>query len=368
LVRASGGLDEVPWLRRDKGVDRARIFILCWAAVVFAGVSALPDLNYSFRIRYGIITMVPVSLLVAWALGALVSAARSKDLPRWGLVAATVAVSLQLSVNLYRSAMYRRDIGTVMASIDQAYAYMEKNFRSEKAALMPNFLSYDYRPGSGPWFLGRERVGGNEELARRFPSNKTYVFDWSPSLWERLEHVELFDGCARGVLFDWLVPCKPGVGVYLSRLIPEDPDFQAGEKLRNERKFGEAAVRHGAFLDRYPGSSIGKFLLGLELIELKRYEQADSLYGELEVLFPSHRAIVYNRAVIRMGLADYAGASRRLSGLNETEPGNYGVMMNLYDCLDKLGDLGSKRVLRDLHAAFPADPTVQKLVAAGKHL
>src|SRR5690606_19438220 len=81
LVAVSGGLDVVPWLKRDRPIDRARIFVLVWTAVIFVGVSALPAINYTFRVRYGILTMGPVSLLVAWGLGVLL--ARRGKLPSW---------------------------------------------------------------------------------------------------------------------------------------------------------------------------------------------------------------------------------------------------------------------------------------------
>lgn len=89
LLHASGGVRAVAWFRRDRPVDRAHLFVMVWTAAVFVGVSALPAINYTFRVRYGIITMGPVCLLIAWALGVLV--AHRRQLPRWGLAIASLS-------------------------------------------------------------------------------------------------------------------------------------------------------------------------------------------------------------------------------------------------------------------------------------
>ena len=69
LIWRIEGIDLVPWTRLETTIDRSRAFALIWTAAMLAGISALPAINYIFRIRYGILHMVPVSLLLAWIFG-----------------------------------------------------------------------------------------------------------------------------------------------------------------------------------------------------------------------------------------------------------------------------------------------------------
>src|SRR5262249_44249522 len=155
LAWRAEAIDQVQWRRLTTPVDRARTFALVWFLVVLAGVSALPAINYIFRVRYGIITMVPVSLLLAWVFGLFAEAAAwtrrpsaegVRSLPAWAVAVGIALLVFQSAMNLSRSITFRRDMGQVMVAVDQAYEYFAKNYAAEKLALFPDFRPYDYRP------------------------------------------------------------------------------------------------------------------------------------------------------------------------------------------------------------------------------
>jgi hypothetical protein len=135
--------EKIPWTAHATPSDRARIFVLLWLAVILAGASALPAINYFFRIRYAILPLVPVSILLGWLFDYF---HKSWDrLPRWAIVAFLALLILQMGVNCSRSVWYRRSLGQTMVAVDQAYERINTAFPNDDLAFMPDFLPYAYQ-------------------------------------------------------------------------------------------------------------------------------------------------------------------------------------------------------------------------------
>ena len=221
--------DRVPWRRLDRSVDRARLFALIWLCAVIAAISSLAAINYTFRIRYGILPMVPVALLLAWCLG-LVSESWSKEisgmakkLPDWALTALAVLFGVQCLLNLGRSARYRHDMGQVMVAVDQVYEEVAEHHAADRLTLLPDFRPYDYRPNAPRLFAEKTVLGDGVDLVKKgYLAGATSVISWTPSLWDRLEVTGRFSGCRSTTLFDWVYPCARGTGTWLMRFIASD--------------------------------------------------------------------------------------------------------------------------------------------------
>jgi hypothetical protein len=141
---------QVPWTSHATIEDRAHIFVLLWLAVILAGASALPSINYFFRIRYAILPLVPVSILLG---SLLYRFDESRDrMPRWAVAAFMALLILQSGVNLSRSVSYRRSMGQIMVAVDQAYHRIDTAFPNDDLVLMPDFLPYAYREGAAKTF------------------------------------------------------------------------------------------------------------------------------------------------------------------------------------------------------------------------
>ena len=211
----------VVWKRFPSGVfraliqtlrGRAHLFVLIWFVVVLAGASSLAPLNYFFRIRYGILILVPVAIV----LGSLLAwfGESWPALPQWAIAAGLLLFGVQTLVNLDRSAHYRRELGHVEIAVDQAYGYISANYPHDPLALLPDFLSYDYHPDAVPAIQRRFSIAGVSDPALRGPGAVT-VLSWQPQA--PLQDVAVFSGCRESILFDRLTPCVPGSGIHVMR-------------------------------------------------------------------------------------------------------------------------------------------------------
>lgn len=359
--------DRVPWRRLKTPTDRARLFALLWFGAMVVAISSLAAINYTFRIRYGILPLVPLSLLLAWALGLVVQSwmGQGKRLSRHAAIFIAAMVVFQCVLNLQRSARYRHDLGQVMVAVDQVYGALRTRPAGDRLALLSDFRPYDYYPDAPAIFREKQVIGDGKELVQKnFPENKTWLISWKPSLWERLEVVENFSGCKRGVLLDYLYPCAPASGAWLMRFIAADPDYAKGEALRAQGDIAGARKLHESFLARHPASPAGHFVVGLESYELKDYARAEQTYGWLEGAFPDHPSILYNRALALEGLGRLKEAMPKLESIIAREPRNYAALMHLYWDYRNDGQADRAReLLSALKREFPDDPEVKRLAA-----
>lgn len=355
--------DRVPWARfSETPVDRARTFALIWFGVILVGISALPAINYIFRVRYGIITMVPVSLLLAWVFGLFSHSV--KQLPRWAVATACALLAIQSGINLSRSIDYRRSMGQVMVSVDQVYEEVRKNHQNSKLTLFPDFRPYDYRPDSGQVFLDKTWLSAPEDLRKHEPF-RTYAISWSPSLWPEVEVVKNFSGCREGVLFDAIFSCPPATGTYLLRYIGQDPLYSQAEEARSRGDIAEARKLHEQFLAKYPGSLAGQFVMGLVAFQQQDWTRAHHAYATLEKYYPYHLSILYNHALVLRELNQFDGAIERFKFVVGQDGMNYAALINLYHTYTRAGLTSpAKKLLAEIHRKFPQDGEVNRLIAS----
>jgi hypothetical protein len=362
--------DKVRWGAKETEQDRSRIFVFVWTGVVIAALSALPAINYIFRIRYGILPMVPMALVLAWVFGVFADSVPSlaragmRQLPKWAAVAAMAAFAFQAGVNLNRSIAYRRSMGQVMIAVDQVYERVAQQHSGDKLVLMPDFRPYDYRPDAPKVFAEKTWLGRNDELPQKGVPEKTMVVSWQPSLWEQLEMVERFSGCRSTSVFDRVFPCPPGSGTYLMKYIGTDPLFGQAEQARNHGDLAGARRLYEQYLARHPKSLAAHFSLGLVAYQQKDWVRSDQDYAALEEFLPEHLSIVYNRALALAELKQYDGAIDRLKFVIRKEPQNYAAWINLYYTFNKAGkEKKAKQALNDMKRLFPADGEVNRLLA-----
>ena len=356
-------IDKVNWTTQAKPLDRARTFALIWFVVILAATSALSQINYIFRIRYGILPMVPASLLLAWAFG-LFADSQSR-LSVWVTRAAILVFAVQVGINLDRSFNYRRDMGQVIVAVDQAYEHMDHHFSNEKLVLLPDFRPYDYRPDAGSALANKEWLSTQDDLPKKYAPGRTYAISWKPSLWEDFEEVAHFSGCRSGVVFDSLFPCPGGSGTHLMRFIGQDPLYAQGEALRNKGDVVGARKLHEEYLKKYPGSLAGYFVLGLEAYQQRDWQRATQVYSLLENYFPDHLGIVYNHALVLVELGRLPDAIQRFEYVATRDPANYGNLINLYYAYRKSDQIRkAQETLVTMKRAFPNDGEVNRLLAS----
>ncbi|MCM2279193.1 MAG: tetratricopeptide repeat protein [Oligoflexia bacterium] len=354
------------WRRFATPEDRARLFVVIWLAVVLVGISALPALNSIFRVRYGILPLVPVSLLLGWAFGSFAEAANGarQAIPRWVALGAVTLFAVQAGVNLTRSITYRRDLGQVMVAVDQVYEYFARNHAGDKLALFPDFRPYDYRPDAPESIRAKVWLAKPEDLGSREPY-KTYAISWKPSLWEKVEVVAQFTGCRESVLFDRVFPCRAGTGAFLMRLIGDDPAYRQGEALRRAGDVAGARKIHEEFVAKHPHSLAGQFVFGLEAYQLKDWAAAQRAYATLERFLPDHLSVLYNHALTLKELGQIQPAIERLRFVTAVEPRNYAALINLYWAYVKAGEeKKARKTLFAMKQAFPEDKEVNRLLAS----
>lgn len=355
------GLDKVAWLRLKTPVDRARLFCLIWFGAMLVAVSPLPALNYTFRIRYGILPLIPATLLLSWGLGLFFEGSRAKGRPRWVFALGLAVLSAQAAISLARSTKFRHDLGQVMIAVDRVYEHVDKHFPNAKLALLPDFRPYDYRPTMGTAIRERSWLKSNEEL-RSFKPLETYVISWNASLWEELELIEAFPGCRSTTILDHLLPCEEGRGTFLMRYIGKDPLYAKGEALRAKKDLVGAMKEHEAFLARYPKNLGGHFVYGLEALQTGQWAKAESSYSLIERMMPDHASVMYNHALALKELKHLDAAIVRFKRLRGQDPGNYGVLYNLFATYKAANRPSAAReVLEDLQRRFPNNGELKQL-------
>jgi tetratricopeptide (TPR) repeat protein len=104
-------------------------------------------------------------------------------------------------------------------AVDQAYAFVSSHYPKDELALMPDFLSYEYRLDASAAILRRDHLASAEDLALRHTPNRTTVLSWQPPSSGSLQQVAHFTGCRPTTLLDRLLPCEPGEGIYVMRYV-----------------------------------------------------------------------------------------------------------------------------------------------------
>jgi hypothetical protein len=354
--------DDHPLLRWRQSVSgRAWVFFFLWWCGVLLATGALSDINFTFRIRYGILTVVPTLILLGglWQLLLRESEQRPGKVGQWLLL----GLALQVGMNVLRSVQYRRDMGSVMVAVDQAYSWVARHAQSgSRLLLSPDFRPYDYRPGAPALFRERVQLSSTSEFAGRTQPGQALTVSWSPSLWPEVELLHRAPGCQSWNLFDALWPCDPGGGAFVMRWIGPQPLYDEGERLRQAGKNAEARALHEKLLQERPEHPAARFVIALESFALGDPERARTALEPLEEPFFRNNSVLYNLALARAGTGRLDGARELLEVLAEREPGNYGVLMNLQDVYGKLGKgRAQARAIESLKRQFPNDGAVQGL-------
>jgi tetratricopeptide (TPR) repeat protein len=305
---------------------RALLLAAIWASVATVGVSALPQLNYTFRIRYGIILLVPTTLLLAWALGRMTRLPRAA---RW-VVAALFFV--QLGLNGYRSMQIRAEFGDIELSIDRVYTYVDTHDPDANLLLMNDFLNYDYHPDASPALQHKSRVGSYAQVSGKH----TLVISWVPSYWEEVELVASFSGQSTNSPFDRLWPYPVPGRTYLMRFIDKDDRFRQANDRTNRGDLNGAAQLLQDLLVSYPGSMAARLELALLACRKADWARADELFANLESIAPEDEMIRYNRGFSMENSGQDQAAVARLKSLVDSRFA-YSAMVNLAVCYDHLG-------------------------------
>jgi hypothetical protein len=362
FIKKELGEKHATWRSSETPQDRARTFVLLWLFFIFVAVSALPALNYSFRVRYGILPMIPASLLISWALGSL--ATSKNHAPRWMVPLVLGLFVVQATINFNRSITQRLTLGHVMVAVDQVYERFAQDYSSYSLTLSPEFLPYDYRPDAPSSIHNKKRLSKLDDLNTGYAPYKTYVISWMPSLWERVELVQRYSGCRESALFDFFFPCASNSGAYLMRYIGEDPLFSQGEELKKKGDFAGALSAHQEFLARHPLSLAGLFAVGFENMQLQNWSAAEQAYSAIERYLPGHPSILNNLGFALEKLQRYEEAAQRFRIISEHDPTNYVAALHLYQNYQSAGaSRQAREVLASIHRNFPGNPEVNRMLS-----
>ncbi len=341
--------------------DRARFFSLLWMLAALIAVSTLAGINETFRIRYGILTVVPACLIFASVGGMFLES--QERFPKWTPFVVLLFVVLQVGININRSFNYRKSIGFVMTSVDELYRYVETTLPSDsKLALMPGFMNYQFRPDAKPFFKDKPSVGSTQDLARQFPPGKTYLMGWEVPFWEEIEVVGRFTGCSSTRIFDLLWGCDTQQATYLMRYVGGDSLFREADSLLKAGKLNEASAVYQHILGKYPGSQAARFVYSQIAYDLRDWVLMDRLGSELEQNFPHHPGVLYNHALALKELRRFGEAAERLERVVAQDQRGYGSLYNLYAAYKDGGETRkAKKILNQMKDIFPSDPEVHRL-------
>lgn len=364
--RTGGVLDRVPWLRLTHPSDRARLWVLIWLVWMTVAVTALPAINYTFRVRYGILLWVPVTLLLGSALGFVVEAWRTRRMPVWLKAVLVSAFALQLGLNGWKAMRARRDLGAVMVAVDRAYRAVDERYPLERLVWMPDFRPYDSRPASSRavreavWLKANEDIRGQTQAGR-----VTVALSWSASFWEEIDFEERFTGCPGGVLFDFVFPCRLGDGAFLYRYIGRDADYQRGEEARKRGAQAEALAAYRVFLARYPKNFAGHFVQGLTALAVGDHVLAESSWRFLEHYFPRHLSVLYNLALTLQSQGKAQEARERLLEVIAMDDRSYGAWFHLCSgWIQEKNWRRARKALDQMEKRFPGDKELGRMRSA----
>ncbi len=308
---------------------RARNFVALWFVVMIFAVGSLPVLNLTFRIRYGILPLVPAILLLAWLLGQV--ARNLKFFPSMTVAAIVACFALQGAIDFYRSVEQRSDLGSVMNAVDRAYEFINDQLPNAKLVSVEGYRSYFYHTDASPVIRERELLDHFESLTTgKYPVGNTYALSWVPTFWDQVEYVAKFSGCRGGVAFNIIADCDNQLQSYLFRYIGRDPEFALGEQLRQTGNFAEALKAHEHFLQRYPRSFAAYFSIGIEAMSVGNNDRAEEAWSYLEYYFPHHATVLYNHGLTLKKRGDAVGAASRFSQVLKIDPTHFGPLVNSF--------------------------------------
>jgi len=315
------------WKWAESSQSRARVFVLLWFGAMLVGVSALPVISDFFRIRWAILTFVPVSILLAWIFSLF--AESWVRLPRWAAVGCIALFAVQTSINFSRSVYHRRELSQATIAIDQVYADAAKKFPTEELALGPGFLPYAYRSDAGPAFRNRDVLGSWDDLSRRHTPNKTSVISWEPPLLDQLDVVGVFTGCGSS-LFEAIFSCPQGQDAFLTRYILEDFLLQAARSARAQNDLVGSRRLYEMFLVGHPGNLAARFQDGLLAYQQRDWGASEQAFADLEKYVPNNPSVLFNRAVAMIELKQNGPAIVLLKRVLQMHPQDRSAQTNLY--------------------------------------
>lgn len=187
-------------------VGRARFFCLIWLAVIALGVSALPEINYTFRVRYGILTTLPACFLLITLIAHFFKY-QKKKLNRYFLILIFIILfGLQTALNFSRSVEVRKNYAAVITAVDQVYSYVEANTNITTLILFPDFLPYDYWRGVSPAIDNKISLRSTEDF-KQFVNINAHYISWSKLDFPELNLLSQFSACNDDGPFERIFGC-----------------------------------------------------------------------------------------------------------------------------------------------------------------
>lgn len=281
-------------------------FLLVWLAVSCLSLTALPELNYSYRIRYGIFLMTPVCCLLAPALGSG---------PGWRQALTLLLLFAQCLLGEARGARLRAGLGRLGVQVHSCYSWLAEHDPQARLGLAPDFLPFDFRPDAPAVITGKQPLRRFEDVAAL--GRGAYLLSWNCPLWEQLELVRADDGARDGVLVDRWLPPDGRHTLYLLRFIGPDPRFASALRARP----ADAVPAFQAMLRAHPDNLAVRFQLGVALCNLKRFSEACEIFKRVAEVQPDLWSAHYNYALALEGCQQTAHARIEVERAHELAPG-----------------------------------------------
>ncbi len=198
-------------------IGRARLFCLLWLLVILGAVSALPLINPTYRVRYGILTALPACLVLTIFLASVLADPRQGWSKKALSTFVVLCLILQGFLNLTRSLEARQNYASVITAVDRVYSYVEKNLSRSKLLLLSDFLPYENLRARSEALDGKTYLSRDEDLLS-YQGQDVYVISWRAEASPLLTEVERFSGCDPDVVFERLIPCRRDVTAFLYRM------------------------------------------------------------------------------------------------------------------------------------------------------
>lgn|GEM_PF-2674215 len=317
---------------------RAMVFVLVWSVGALAVSSMLPDMQHLFRIRYGIIPLLPACILLGGMAGRLIPAAGrgAPALGRWLAAGLLTAGMLQIALNGHRAGHYRQDFGGALA-VHRAYSFIRQHSPwpdTERLLLGPGFQPYAYPAAFGELFRRKIELAAWADLLRQ-PPGRCLVLAWQLELRPDLQVLKTFTGISDQYLPALLFDNPHRVLLYRYVGLPEQ--VPAALHMLEETEWAQASALLEDGLDQYPDNPGLLDFIGKVSHQRGDYRRMAQVYGRLHAFAPLDRQVSFNLAVARYRQGDMAGAIPLLEQVQSGFPDDAEVLRMLVQAYTATG-------------------------------
>lgn len=328
-------------------LDSRRAFSWIWLGTGILAASVLQGAGIYGEHAAVSVALAPAVVCLSWIL--------KRSLP-----VAIVLIGITNVHHIYQSGGMRAIHGRTALAYHQAYQSIEAEMPNAHFVYLPGTPAYAFRNSEAQALRGRYSIGGTADLARSAPQT-TVGLAFSPPLDTSFSLRRHYSGC--GSLFDLVVPCPHGGGLFLMTYLGVPPEIETARRLEQARDLHGAARTYEAYLQTEPNNHGVIFSLSLLYDRLQMHEQFEAMNDRLGPYHWDHPSVVYNWGLSKMRVRKYSDAVRYLEKAYSFYPNSYGPGFNLADAYHSAGMRRKAiRLLESLLVQYAGDPTMTQIL------